>query len=65
MAWALLGNERALPASLRLVSGPTALVARPCPLLGQAPSLSLRSQSRQLPGGNGFLMEVTILHDGS
>ena len=25
-AWALLGNERALPASRRLVSGPTALV---------------------------------------
>ena len=34
---ALLGNERALPAWCRLVSGPTALVARPCPLLGQAP----------------------------
>ena len=37
-AWALLGNERALPASRHLVSGPTALVTRPCPLLGPAPS---------------------------
>ena len=37
-AWALLDNERALPASRRLVSGPTALVTRPCLLLGQAPS---------------------------
>ena len=37
-AWALLGNEQALPASRRLVSVPTALVTRPCPLLGQAPS---------------------------
>ena len=37
-AWALLDNERALPASRHLVSGPTALVTRPCPLLGQAPS---------------------------
>ena len=35
--WALPDNEPALSKSRRLVSGSTALVTRPCPLLGQAP----------------------------
>ena len=39
-AWGLLGNERALPAWRRLVSGSTALLARPYPLLGPAPNES-------------------------